>query len=88
MAIQWEVAERQGVSYSINCNIIATGSKKLGSNAAKETLMADQPQKIRVLIVDAEDEDRVLVDEEVGPKGFSTGSVGYSVQARGVSFGD
>ena len=42
--------------------------------------------KVRVLIVDANDPENVLVDAEVPAREFSTGSVGYGLNLREAQF--
>ena len=76
--------------YTANLNIILQRSKKM-SVPEKEALMADEPDNVRVLIVDAKDPNRVLVDEVVGVKAFTADnygkfSVGYGLRAVDISF--
>jgi hypothetical protein len=86
MGIQWEVTEdRTGVRYSVNCNVVATGSKQWERSEAEEN-MEGQPEMVKITIADADDPDRVLVEESVPLQAFKTGSVGYKFQRRDVTF--
>ena len=69
--------------FSVGVNVILTGSKKLSSEQQEELLTVD---KVRVLIVDANDAENVLVDAEVPAREFSTGSVGYGLNLREAQF--
>lgn len=69
--------------FSVGVNIILTGSKKMTA-AQQEAALA--VEKVRVLIVDADDPENVLVDEEVPAREFSTGSVGYGLNIRSAEF--
>ena len=64
-------------------NIILTGSKKLPPEQQEKLLTVD---KVRVLIVDADDPENVLVDAEAPAREFSTGSVGYGLNIRQAEF--
>lgn len=89
MGIQWQetdgVPKVQG-TFSAQVNLVMTGSKKLETREEKTAAFADQPQQVRIRIVDAEDETKVLIDEIVEPSEFSTGSIGYTLRETGVSF--
>jgi len=69
--------------FSVGLNIILTGSKKM-SDAEQDRLMA--VDTVRVLIVDANDETHVLIDERAEARLFSTGSVGYGLNVRNATF--
>lgn len=69
--------------FSVGLNIILQGSKKMLPDVQQKLMTVDT---VRVLIVDAEDENVVLVDEILPAKEFKTGSVGYGLQVRGVEF--
>lgn len=91
MGIQWQ--ETDGVpkvkgTFSAQVNLVLTGSKKLETREEKTEAFAAQPEKVRILIVDAADETRVLVDKIVEPSEFSTGSIGYTLRETGASFND
>ncbi len=79
---QSDTAETQA-RFSVGLNIILTGSKKM-SPEQQESLM--EVSKVKVLIVDAEDPDNVLVDAEAPAREFSTGSVGYGLNMRNAQF--
>lgn len=91
MGIQWQetdgVPKIQG-TFSVQVNLVMTGSKKLETREEKSAAFAEQPQQVRIRIVDAEDETRVLVDEIVEPSEFKTGSIGYTMRETGVSFNE
>lgn len=69
--------------FSVGLNIVLTGSKKM-DDAEQDRLMA--VDTVRVLIVDANDETNVLIDERAEAKLFSTGSVGYGLNVRSATF--
>ena len=69
--------------FSVGINIILTGSKKLSPEQQEKLLTVD---KVRVLIVDADDPENVLVDAEAPAREFSTGSVGYGLNIREAEF--
>ena len=69
--------------FSVGVNIILTGSKKLSPEQQEKLLTVD---KVRVLIVDADDPENVLVDAAVSAREFSTGSVGYGLNIREAEF--
>ena len=91
MSIQWQ--ETNGVpkvkgTFSAQVNVVLTGSKKLETREEKTAAFAEQPEKVRILIVDAKDGTRVLVDKVVEPSEFSTGSIGYTLRETGASFNE
>jgi len=69
--------------FSVGVNIILIGSKKLSPEQQEQLLAVD---KVRVLIVDADDPENVLVDAEAPSREFSTGSVGYGLNLRQAEF--
>ena len=69
--------------FSVGVNIILTGSKKM-TPAEQEKML--NVEKVRVLIVDADDPENILVDEEAPAREFSTGSVGYGLNIRNAKF--
>jgi hypothetical protein len=70
-------------AYSVGLNIILWGSKK---RTVAENEQIISTGAVRVLIVDAADEARVLLDETAEAKQFSTGSVGFGLNTRNISF--
>lgn len=82
MAIKRTVTE---ALFSVNLNVIMAGSKKLSQEQQEKLLQVD---RVRVVISDARDPDNVLLDTEAGAIEFSSGNVGFSVQARGRQFSD
>ena len=78
MAIKRTVVDPTAL-FSIGLNVILTGSKKMTPDQQEELMSVGS---VRVLIVDAEDEDNVLIDEVVEAREFSTGSVGYGLNVR------
>lgn len=82
MAIK-RVQEVTEALYSVNVNVVLTGSKKM-TPEQQDALMT--VGKVRVLIVDASDDSNVLLDAEAEAREFSTGSVGYGVQERECRF--
>lgn len=91
---KWDSPSKNSVPkvarYTANLNIVLQRSKKM-SVKEKEDLMADEPDKIHVLIVDADDAEKVLVDEVVAAKAFTPDnygqfSVGYGLRAVDISF--
>ena len=69
--------------FSVGVNVILVGSKKMTAAEQEKALAVD---KVRILIVDADDSENVLVDEEVPAREFSTGSVGYGLNLRNAEF--
>lgn len=69
--------------YSIGLNVILAGSKKMTEPEIEALLSTGE---VRVVISDAADEERVLVDEVVAAKQFSTGSVGFGLNKPGLQF--
>lgn len=69
--------------FSVGLNVIMTGSKEM-THEQQDALMT--VGKVRVLIVAADDPKNVLFDGQADAREFSTGSVGYSVQEKGLSF--
>lgn len=69
--------------FSINVNVVLTGSKRMDP-AQQEALM--DVDTVRILIVDASDESNVLLDTQAEAMEFKTGSVGYGVQMRDCKF--
>lgn len=69
--------------FSINVNVVLTGSKRMDP-AQQEALM--DVDTVRILIVDASDESNVLLDTQAEAMEFKTGSVGYGVQVRDCKF--
>jgi hypothetical protein len=69
--------------FSINVNVILTGSKRMDP-AQQEALM--NVDTVRILIVDASDDSNVLLDAQAEAMEFKTGSVGYGVQVRDCKF--
>jgi hypothetical protein len=69
--------------FSVGVNIVLIGSKKM---TAAEQDKALSVSKVRILVVDVEDSENVLVDEEVPAREFSTGSVGYGLNIRSTEF--
>jgi hypothetical protein len=70
-------------SFTVGVNIVLTGSKKLTPEQQEKLLSVPA---VRVLVVDAQDPENVLVDTEVPAREFSTGSVGYGLSLRDVEF--
>ena len=70
-------------AFTVGLNVVLTGSKNL-TEAEQDRLMT--VDKVRVLIVDATDETNVLLDDIAEAKLFSTGSVGYGLNARNAVF--
>ncbi len=81
--IRKEEAAVAKARFSVGINIILTGSKKLSAEQQEKLLTVD---KVRVLIVDADDPENVLVDAEAPAREFSTGSVGYGLNIRQAEF--
>ncbi|MBN1875688.1 MAG: hypothetical protein JXA33_15795 [Anaerolineae bacterium] len=81
--IRKEESNVQKPQFTVGVNIILTGSKKLNAEQ-QEALMT--VNKVRVLIVDADDPENILVDEEALAREFSTGSVGYGLNIRSATF--
>ncbi len=69
--------------FSVGVNVILVGSKKMTA-AQQEIALA--VEKVRILIVDADDPENVLVDETAPAREFSTGSVGYGLNVRNAEF--
>ncbi len=69
--------------FSVGVNVILVGSKKMTAAQQEKALTVD---KVRVLIVDADDPENVLVDEVAPAREFSTGSVGYGLNVRSAEF--
>ncbi len=69
--------------FSVGVNVILVGSKKMTAAQQEKALAVD---KVRILIVDADDPENVLVDETAPAREFSTGSVGYGLNVRSVEF--
>ncbi len=69
--------------FSVGVNVILNGSKKMSPEQQEALISVD---KVRVLIVDAEDPENVLVDAEAPAREFSTGSVGYGLNLRDAQF--
>lgn len=72
-----------GEEYSVGLNIVLTGSKNLSQSDIEKLLSTGS---VKVVIVDAENENRVLVDEVVEAKQFSTGSVRFGLNTKGAKF--
>ena len=70
-------------SYSVGLNIILGGSKQMEPEQIEVLLSTGS---VKVTIVDAENTDRVLVDEVVEAKQFKTGSVGFGLHTRDLKF--
>ena len=69
--------------YVIGLSVVLSGSKKL-TDEQKEALLSTDA--VRLVITDANDEGRVLATERLGAKEFSTGSVGFGLNVRGIRF--
>jgi hypothetical protein len=69
--------------FSVGVNVILTGSKKMTAAQQEKALSVE---KVRILIVDADDPENILVDEEAPAREFSTGSVGYGLNVRNATF--
>jgi len=74
--------------FSISCNIVLTGSKKL-THEEQEALLT--VNKIHILITDAEDENNILVAEtadscQFEPDKNGKANVGYKLHTRDVRF--
>jgi hypothetical protein len=69
--------------FTVGLNIVLTGSKTM-TEAEQDRLMT--VDKVRVLVVDATDDSNVLLDDVAEAKLFSTGSVGYGLNARNATF--
>lgn len=69
--------------FSVGVNVVLVGSKKMSSAEQERALAVD---KVRVLIVAADDPENILVDEAVPAREFSTGSVGYGLNVRNAEF--
>ncbi|MGC9394151.1 MAG: hypothetical protein ACP5J4_04795 [Anaerolineae bacterium] len=69
--------------FSVGVNVILVGSKKMTVAQQEKALSVE---KVRILIVDADDPENILVDEEAPAREFSTGSVGYGLNVRNVEF--
>ena len=69
--------------FSVGVNVILVGSKKMSTAEQEKALAVD---KVRILIVAADDPENVLMDEEVPAREFSTGSVGYGLNIRSAEF--
>jgi acetamidase/formamidase len=69
--------------FTVGVNVVLVGSKKLSSEEQEALLSVE---KVRILIADVNDPENVLVDAEVPAREFSTGSVGYGLNLRGVHF--
>lgn len=70
-------------SYSVGLNIILGGSKQMEPEQIEALLSTGS---VKVTIVDAENTDRILVDEVVEAKQFKTGSVGFGLHTRDLKF--
>jgi len=71
--------------YSIGINIVLSGSKKL-TDAEKEALLSTEV--VSVLLADARDEKRVLLQGTLHAKEFSTGNVGFGLNVRNTRFSE
>ena len=71
------------IQFFVGLNIILVDSKKMTAAEQEKALAVD---KVRVLIVDADDPKNVLVDETTPAREFSTGSVGYGLNIRSATF--
>lgn len=69
--------------FSVGVNVILVGSKKMTAAQQEKALSVD---KVRILIVDVDDPENILVDEEAPAREFSTGSVGYGLNVRNATF--
>ncbi len=69
--------------FSVNCNVILSGSKRMTPEEQEDGMMVDA---VRLLIVDVDDPNNILVDEVLPAKEFKTKSVGYGLQVRGLHF--
>ena len=69
--------------FSVGVNVILVGSKKMTAAQQEKALSVD---KVRILVVDADDPENILVDEEAPAREFSTGSVGYGLNVRNAEF--
>lgn len=69
--------------FSINVNVVLTGSKRMDPAQQEALINVDA---VRILIVDASDESNVLLDTQAEAMEFKTGSVGYGVQVRDCKF--
>jgi hypothetical protein len=76
-------SEPNEATFSVGLNIILTGSKKMTPEEQERLITVP---KVRILIVDADGPENVLVDTVLPAKEFSTGSVGYGLQERGLKF--
>jgi len=72
-------------NYSIGLNVVVAGSKKMGADV-QDQVMENEPDAVRVLIVDANDSSKVLVDVIRPAEVFATGSIGYKFHSRGHKF--
>ena len=70
-------------AFRVGLNVTLDGSKKM---TAEEQDAALTVEKVRVLIVDANDPKNVLLDTIAPAREFSTGSVGYGVNVTDLAF--
>lgn len=83
MAIRRNNGTPRQAQFSVGLNVILTGSKKMTPQQQDTLLTVGQ---VRVLIVDADNENQILVDEIADAREFSTGSVGYGLNLRNQTF--
>jgi hypothetical protein len=83
MGIKRSDSPQRAAVFSVNVNVVLKGSKKM-TPEQQEGLMA--VDRVRILIVDAEDPDNELVNEVVDAHEFSTGSVGYGLSLGEAQF--
>ena len=70
-------------TFRVGLNVTLDGSKKMTPEQQDAALTVGQ---VRVLIIDAEDENSVLVDEILDITDFNTGSAGYKLHGQGFRF--
>ena len=70
--------------FTVGLNVILEGSKKM---SPEEQDAAITVPEVRILITSA-DGTLTLIDEVVPAKEFSTGSVGYGLQAKSLQFSE
>ena len=70
-------------AFRVGLNVTLDGSKKMTPVEQEAALTVE---KVRVLIVDADDPTNVLLDTTANAKEFSTGSIGYGVNVANLAF--
>ena len=78
-----EAAKPASPTFSVGLNVVLSGSKTM---TAEQQEAAMPVAKVRVLIVDASNPKNVLLDTTAEAREFGTGSVGYGVQEKGLTF--